>query len=45
LSPEAKKDVFGVVLMRSMASKDQVLEKVKLKKLSKQEAVDVMRGF
>jgi hypothetical protein len=45
LSVEVKKDVFGVVLMRSMASEQDVLEKAKLSKLSKEEAKEVMRGF
>jgi hypothetical protein len=45
LSAEAKKDVYSVVLMRSMASEQDVLERVKLKKLTKEEAKEVMRGF
>lgn len=45
LSPEAKKDVYRVVLLRSMASEQDVLERVKLKELSREEAIAVMKGY
>ncbi len=45
LSPEAKKEVYKVVLLRSMASEKDVLERLELKVLTKDEAVAVMRGF
>jgi hypothetical protein len=45
LSPEAKKDVFSVVLLRSMASEPEVLKHVKLKTLSRDDAIAVMKGY
>ena len=45
LSPEAKKEVFKVVLLRSMAPEKDVLERLDLEVLTKDEAVAVMRGF
>lgn len=45
LSPEAKKDVFSVVLLRSMSPEQEVLEHVKLKTLSRDEAIAVMKGY
>ena len=45
LSPEAKKEVYKVVLLRSMASERDVLDRLQLKVLTKDEAVAVMRGF
>jgi hypothetical protein len=45
LSPEAKKEVFKVVLLRSTAPEKDVLERLELKVLTKDEAVAVMRGF
>jgi hypothetical protein len=45
LSPEAKKEVFRVVLLRSMASEQDVLERVKLKELTREEAIAVMKGY
>lgn len=45
LSPEAKKDVYRVVLLRSMAPEKDVLERGKLKELSREEAIAVMKGF
>ena len=45
LSPEAKKEVYKVVLLRSMASEKDVLERLELKVLTKDEAVAVMRAF
>jgi len=45
LSPEAKKEVYKVVLLRSMAPEKDVLERLELKVLTKEEAAAVMRGF
>jgi hypothetical protein len=45
LSGEAKKEVYKVVLLRSMAPEKDVLERLDLKVLTKDEAVAVMRGF
>ena len=45
LSPEAKRDVFRVVLLRSTAPEQEVLEKVKLKTLSRDEAAEIMKGY
>jgi hypothetical protein len=45
LSPEVKKEVFEVILLRSMAPEKDVLERLELKVLTKDEAVAVMRGF
>jgi hypothetical protein len=45
LSPEARMDVYRVVLLRSMASEQDVLERVELKVLTKDQAVEVMRGY
>jgi hypothetical protein len=43
LSKEAKEDVFGIVLLRSMgADEDQVLKSVKLKKLTEKQAKEVI---
>jgi hypothetical protein len=45
LSPEAKKDVYRVVLLRSMAQEQDVLERIKLKELSREEAIAVMKDY
>jgi hypothetical protein len=45
MSPEAKKEVYNVVLLRSMAPEKEVLERLELKVLTKDDAVAVMRGF
>ena len=45
LSPEKKKDVFRVVLLRSMATEHDVLEQAKLKELSRDDAIAVMNGY
>lgn len=45
LSAEAKKDVYGIVLLRSMAPEPEVLQRVQLKQLTKEDAVEVMKGF
>jgi hypothetical protein len=45
LSAAAKKDVYRVVLLRSMASEQDVLERVKLNELSRDDAIAVMKGF
>lgn len=45
LSPEAKKEVYKIVLLRSMAPEKDVLGHLELKVLTRNEAVEVMRGF
>jgi len=45
LSADAKQDVYRVVLLRSMASEQDVIERVKLKELSRQDAIAVMKGY
>lgn len=45
LSLEAKKDVYRVVLLRSMAPEKDVLERVKLKELSLDDAKNAMKGY
>lgn len=45
LSPAAKKDVYRVVLLRSMASEQDVLERVKLNELTRDDAIAVMKGY
>lgn len=45
LSAEAKKDVYRIVLLRSMASEQDVLERIKLNELSRHDAITVMKGF
>lgn len=45
LLPEAKKDVYRVVLFRSMASEQEVLERAKLKELSREDAIAIMKGY
>src|SRR5262249_11406773 len=45
LSPEAKKEVYKVVLLRSTASEQEALEHLELKVLTKDDAIAVMRGF
>lgn len=45
LTPEAKKEVFRVVLLRSMASEEDVLGRLELKVLTKNEAIEIMRDF
>lgn len=45
LSAAAKKDVYRVVLLRSMAPEQDVLKQVKLAELSHEEAIIVMKGF
>ncbi len=45
LSADAKQDVYRVVLLRSMASEQDVLERVKLKELSREDAIAVMKGY
>jgi len=44
LSHEAKQEAYKVVLMRSMASEEDVLERVPLSALSRDEAIELMRG-
>jgi hypothetical protein len=45
LSIEAKKDVFQLLLLRSMASEQEVLNHVKLKTLSVDEAKETLKEF
>ena len=45
LSLEAKKEVYGVVLMRSGAPEDEVLQHLKLKTLTDQDAKKIMALF
>jgi hypothetical protein len=45
LSSEAKRDVFRVLLLRSGAPERDVLERVQLKELSREDAVAVMKGY
>jgi hypothetical protein len=45
LSMEAKKDVFQLLLLRSMASEQEVLNHIKLKTLTVDEAKDAMKEF
>lgn len=45
LSAAAKKDVYRIVLLRSMASEQDVLDRVKLNALSRDDAIAVMKGF
>lgn len=45
LTLDAKKEVYKVVLLRSMASPEDVMAKLELTILSKQDARDVMEGF
>ena len=45
LSNEAKRDVFSLVLMRSMATEEDTLERVKRTVLTEDEAREVLAGF
>jgi len=45
LSIEAKKDVFQLLLLRSMASEQEVLKHVKLKTLTVDEAKETLKEF
>jgi hypothetical protein len=45
LSMEAKKDVFQLLLLRSMASEEEVLKRVKLKTLTIDEAKATLKEF
>ncbi|MBI3465203.1 MAG: hypothetical protein HY000_19430 [Planctomycetes bacterium] len=45
LSPNAKKEVYRVVLLRSMAPEQEVLERIKLEELSREDAIAVMKGY
>lgn len=45
LSLEAKREVYQVVLLRSMVPEDQVLQHLELKVLSVDDAREVMQGF
>jgi hypothetical protein len=45
LSPDAKKEVYRVLLLRSMASEQEVLERSKLKELSRDDVIAVMKGY
>jgi hypothetical protein len=45
LSTEAKKDVFQLLLLRSMAPEQEVLNRIKLKTLTVDEAKETLREF
>ncbi len=45
LSLGAKTEVYRVLLLRSMASEQEVLERVQLKELSRDDAIAVMKGY
>jgi hypothetical protein len=45
LSLKAKKEVYRVVLLRSMSSERDVLEKIKLTELSREDAIAVMKSY
>lgn len=45
LSKEAKQDVFQLLLLRSMASEREVLNHIKLKTLSVDEAKETLKEF
>lgn len=45
LTIDVKKEVYKIVLLRSMAPPDEVLSRIELKHLSKDEAQDIMRGY
>jgi hypothetical protein len=45
LSAGKKKEVYRVVLLRSMASEQDVLQRAKLKELSREDVLDVMKGY
>ena len=45
LSTAAKKEAYWVVLLRSMASEKDVLERAKLKEISREDVIEVMKGF
>lgn len=45
INQEAKKEVFGILLLRSSAPEEEVLKHHKLRVLSPEEAREVMRGF
>ncbi|WP_437278801.1 Fic family protein [Sorangium sp. So ce375] len=45
LAPEARRDVFGLVLARSGASDEEVLQQIKLQHLSQEEAREVLRCY
>ena len=45
LEIDAKKEVYKVVLLRSMASQEDVLQRLELKIISQDDAVEIMNGF
>lgn len=45
LSIEAKQEVYKIALLRSMMSEDEILKRLELRELSKDNAVEVMRNF
>lgn len=45
LAAEAKKEAYSVALMRSMTSAEEVLRRMNLKAFSREDAVDLLRGF
>ena len=42
---DAKKEVFRVILFRSMAPPEEVLQRIELKVISREDAVEAMKGF
>jgi hypothetical protein len=44
LTPAGKKEVFQVVLLRSMASEEDVLSRLELTVITKADAIEIMRG-
>jgi hypothetical protein len=45
LTLDAKREVYRIVLLRSMASQEDVLKTLELKTLSRNDAIEVMKGF
>ncbi len=45
LKLDAKKEVYKVILLRSMASQEDVLQRLELKILSKDDAIEIMKDF
>jgi hypothetical protein len=45
LALSAKQDVYRVVLLRSMASEQDVLERLELRELTRDDAIAIMKGY
>ncbi len=45
LSADAKRDVYGLLLLRSMMPEEAVLKQAKLKALTEQDALELLRGL